>query len=363
MRNTVSENQLDLRTKLIAISLFICFEIYHGNSASAVSQIQAASAMIEEQCRAWKMDNRASKPPPDIDDQLLESFTELEIQAAAHSGYKMSAQQKERLVCRQNILEYMPEVFSTFRQARATLQLITIRQTHRAIEWGGSGGHIGCTQPVHLTHTEFYSSKADCEEREKRFREYLDWENAFKPLLTQARVSNDKRLFKCATITRLTYLTSYLSMYAQMLSFHDNYYGQTHFLTEIITLVQKLNNSEDTGASPGFSMNNNLVVPLTLVAWRYRHRTLRQEAIRLLLASPRREGLWDGLYIANICQWMAGIEEEGLGSEEYVPHELATTVDATDVDLLARTATLKALRGDKSSPGNCIVIRKSKISW
>jgi hypothetical protein len=50
--------------------------------------------MIEEQCREWISDNGTSKPPPYIDDELLESFTELEIQAVAHSGYTMKCAQQ-----------------------------------------------------------------------------------------------------------------------------------------------------------------------------------------------------------------------------------------------------------------------------
>ncbi|KAE9373550.1 hypothetical protein N431DRAFT_504193 [Stipitochalara longipes BDJ] len=363
MRNKISEGKFDLRTKLIAISLFICFEIYHGNSDAAVSQIQTGSVMIEEQCRKWNKDNVTSKPPSSIDNQLLENFTELEIQAVAHSGYKMNVQQKHRLVCRQNILECMPNTFSTLDQARATLHLLTIRQVHRTVELGGTGPHRGCTIPAHPVVTGSDLSKSAREELNKRFTEYKNWEAASKHLFIQARNSRDDRLVKCAIITRLTYLTSYLSMYSRMLGFRENYYNQTHLLAEIITLVQKLSASEKADSNLGFSMNMNLIVPLSFVAWRYRHRALRQEAIKLLLASPRREGLWDGVFIARASQWMAEIEEEGLGSEEYVPHELARTVEATDVDVFARTATLKALLNRKTSPGKQMVIKESKIKW
>lgn len=85
----------------------------------------------------------------------------------------------------------------------------------------------------------------------------------------------------------------------------------------------------------------NILVPLKFVACRYRHRVLRQKAIKLLLACPRREGLWDGVVIAKMSQWMVELEEEGLGDEEYVPHELAADVVAVEVDYLARTAVLK----------------------
>jgi hypothetical protein len=101
----MSGGNLDLRTKLIAAILFICFEIYHGNSALAVAQIRAGSSMIEEHCLEWNTNNGVTRPPPSIDNALLESFTELEIQAVTHSGYNMGFGQRERFNCRQNVLE------------------------------------------------------------------------------------------------------------------------------------------------------------------------------------------------------------------------------------------------------------------
>jgi hypothetical protein len=162
---------------------------------------------------------------------------------------------------------------------------------------------------------------------------------------------------------RITYLTSYLSTCAAMLKFHQHYYNQTHFLAEIIALIKTLSPRDMKNNDLGFSINIHLVVPLSLVAWRYRHRALRQEAIKLLLASPRREGLWDGVFIGKTAQWVASIEEESLGgSEIYVPYELATNVEIIDVDVLERTATLQALLKDKTSPGE-MILKETKTSW
>jgi hypothetical protein len=40
MRKTIAEKTLDLRTRLIASLLFICFEVYHCNKVSAVALIE-----------------------------------------------------------------------------------------------------------------------------------------------------------------------------------------------------------------------------------------------------------------------------------------------------------------------------------
>jgi hypothetical protein len=60
--------------------------------------------------------NGISKPPPCIDEELLESFTEREIQAVKHSEYTMKCEQ-QHLSYRQNILATMPSEFMALRQA------------------------------------------------------------------------------------------------------------------------------------------------------------------------------------------------------------------------------------------------------
>jgi hypothetical protein len=71
-----------------------------------------------------------------------------------------------------------------------------------------------------------------------------------------------------------------------MLSFQEIYYNQTVWLTELAIWVKSLGVYEKTD-DWRFSMDIHLVVLLSLVAWHYRHKSLRQEAIRLLLASHR----------------------------------------------------------------------------
>jgi len=101
-----------------------------------------------------------------------------------------------------------------------------------------------------------------------------------------------------------------------MLDPMESYYGQTNKLAELIELIKKLLEGYD---DTGFSLEMTFLIPLTMVAYMFRHRGLRQEAIRLLLSYLRREGLWDGMVIGKYSQWIAEIDEEELGDEEYVP--------------------------------------------
>ena len=352
MRKTISDGSLDLRTKFIVIILFICFEIYHGNSFSAANQIRAGSAMIEEQCRKRNIENETSKPPPLIDDELLEAFAGLEIQSTTHSGYKMNGSQRYRLSCRQNVLAKMPEEFATVKEARTPLGLIIKRQIHWRVE---NTPFYDATMLPHFHEAAYpFDNNASYQERARRFLEYASWERAYQPLLARARKTSDRRLWRVATTVKIFYLASYLALFSAIWTYEDNYYNQTAVLAEIISLVKSLYERETEDDDSGFSMDADVVMSLSLVAWRYRHRALRQEAIRLLLASLLRGGLWDGMFTGRTAQWVAEIEEEGLGLEEHVPHERSTDVEVLDVDLSARTATLQAFLKDTNSPDGLV---------
>jgi hypothetical protein len=123
-----------------------------------------------------------------------------------------------------------------------------------------------------------------------------------------------------------------------MLDPMESYYGQTNMLAELIQLIKELLEGYD---DTGFSLEMTFLIPLTMVLYMFRHRGLRQEAIRLLLSYPRREGLWDGMVIGKYSQWIAELDEEELGDEEYVPHDLAFLVEV-DPDKLNKTAKFVA---------------------
>ena len=145
-----------------------------------------------------------------------------------------------------------------------------------------------------------------------------------------------------------------------MLSPQESYYGQTARLTELTNLLKSL--LESGHNDNGFSIEINFLIPLSVVSYLFRQRALRQEAIRLLLSYPRREGLWDGVLIGKYSQWVAEIEEEGLGDEEYVPHDLATWLVAADHDPIERTVRLAAFQKFRDSPEKT-VRREAGISW
>ncbi len=158
----------------------------------------------------------------------------------------------------------------------------------------------------------------------------------------------------------MTYLYTYLSLMTRMMSPQESYYGQTARLTELLGLLNSL--LESCPEDYGFSMECNFLVPLSVVSYQFRHRALRREVIRLLLAYPRREGLWDGVLIAKYSQWLAEIEEEGLEDEEYVPHDLVGSLVAVDHDPIGRTVRLVAFKRVRDPVGT-MVRREAVLNW
>lgn len=362
MRKTESQKTLDLRTRLIACLLFICFEINHCNKQSAVAQIDTMSSLLEEQ---MSEQNIYTPSISAIDDELLESFRELEIQNLIQNCYGKNLTPRQLAISRQTIRTKMPLEFVSLRQARSVFHVLAMRQLH----WQGTSKHewpwYATPQTQGLMHmndpppNECTSTDEWCTERDRRFEEYTAWSNAFQPLLLRARASNDPQELRRANILRMTYLSTYLALMTRMLSPLESYYGQTARLAELVDVAKKL--LEDSSDS-GFSVDMNFLIPLTVVAYMFRHRALRQEAIRLLFSYPRREGLWDGVLIGKYSQWIAEIEEEELGDEEYVPHDLATVLTGVDHDSSKRTAKLVTYQKFRNPPGK-MVRRETVVSW
>ena len=61
-----------------------------------------------------------------------------------------------------------------------------------------------------------------------------------------------------------------------------------------------------------FTFEVGIVPPLHVTATKCRDPVVRREAVGLLFASPRQEGMWDGVLSARIGKWICSCEEDGL---------------------------------------------------
>ena len=131
MRKTIAEKALDLRTRLIASLVFICFEVHHCNKVSAVAQIETMSSLLEAQVKSQDMCRQSIAT---IDDEILESFRELEIQDLIQNcyakGYGKDLTPRQLAASRQTIQTMMPLQFISLRQARSEFHVLNMRQLY-----------------------------------------------------------------------------------------------------------------------------------------------------------------------------------------------------------------------------------------
>jgi len=110
-----------------------------------------------------------------------------------------------------------------------------------------------------------------------------------------------------------------------------------------------------------FTADIQFMASVYLVAVRCPHREIRRDAISLLMKSPRREGLWEGLVSGKIAELIMNIEEENGMDGDYCRPEGVVRGFEIDIDLLDRSAKL-----DINVPilgTDELVIRREIITW
>lgn len=385
LRRDVAGGACDLRTTLIACLLFYCFEAYHGYHELAISQVYSGLKLIREWTTSfYKPDDDGrrrtrigSEDPYTVDEEILRAFGNLEIQVMTYADSRSREAHEHYRHCGQESIDEMPPVFRSLQEARLLLELVIRRSMHwlrstmrlqnfssptGSPTWGDSPNSD--PGPFSL----FFDIDPTYEERLETMKEYERWDDAFRPLLNQSRSrSAPEEDFLTASTLRLHWLSGYLSIASN--NSYSSLVNNGRFTTELEELVDisriLLGRGEELG-NEGFIFDMQIIVPLMTVGWIYRHRALRKEAIELLLRSPKKEGVWDGIVVGKIMAWLAGIEEEGLDDredEDYVPEWAAARCIKMSFDTDRREASVSCLQPIRGSISGAEVRREIVIPW
>lgn len=390
LRRDVAGGFCDLRTTLIACLLFYCFESYHGYHELAISQVYSGLKLIREWASSFYKPDQSghihirvgSEDPRVVEDDILRAFGSLEIQVMTYADGRTREAHEHYRHCGQVSIDEMPPVFPSLKEAKTLLELVIRRSMH----WLRSTMHLQNfstpsspggsptsdsedTGPCSL----FFDVDPTFEERLETLKEYERWDDAFRPLLNHSRSRNaPHEEFLLASTLRLHWLAGYMSIASN--NSHSSLVNDGRFTTELEELVDiarilldQPQKSEDGGGGTGFVFDMQIIVPLMTVGWIYRHRALRREAIQLLLRSPRKEGVWDGIVVGKIMAWLAGIEEEGLrpGDEDqdYVPEWAAARCIKMSFETARREASVSCLQPVRGSLIREEVRREVVIPW
>ena len=111
---------------------------------------------------------------------------------------------------------------------------------------------------------------------------------------------------------------------------HIDLYARITELTAQIVADPTYRNKLNGVSVPVFSLDNGIVGPLFHVVRRCRDPRIRRKALSLWRATPRQEGVWDGMLALQVAEKIMLVEEEGLGEVQC----------CTDIPCEARIASL-----------------------
>jgi hypothetical protein len=385
MRRDIAGGRHDLRTTLIASLLFYCFESFHGYHELAISQVYTGLRLIRDWVTShYKPDAEGkyrvrigSENPHEVEDDLLRAFGNLEIQVMSYADGRSSDLHEQYRHCGQDDVDEMPVEFGSLVEARTMLELIIRRSMHWlrstmhlqnfSTEAHDSGGKVREEHYIPL----FFDVDPRYEEQHQTMKEYERWDAAFRPLLKEARSPSGSDMFVLASTLRLHWLSGYMMIVSNNCSSSLKNSGRyTRELSELVGLATLLSKPTDANSGKdgaGYVFDLQIVLPLVTVGWLYRHRVLRKEAIELLLRSPRKEGVWDGIVMGKMMAFLSAVEEEGMEpweqDAEYVPERAATRCIQMSFQTGERKAKISCLQPVRGSRIGEEVKRELIIPW
>jgi hypothetical protein len=160
----------------------------------------------------------------------------------------------------------------------------------------------------------------------ERYEDYVsqlhDFKLAYRPILSSAISEDDTILNPAALVLTLYHASTLITLSAVLTTSENIYDSHLPLFRSIVSTASMLINSYETSQLPRnqrFTFDIGIVPPLHVTATKCREPRVRREAVELLFASPRQEGMWDGVLCARIGKWIVKVEEElGLGDDSEV---------------------------------------------
>lgn len=360
-----AHTQSSQRSSLMATVLLACFDSFIGDHRQGIRQIQNGLRLLEE-LRAKRRRAFLPKPEEPVEQDLIQMFTRLAIQA---KSYDMAFHFPHPFVIRLtpqngdaasqspstdggspvsiNHQSPIPAQFETLLDARlawdALLERI-FRFTETMFQYTTGTSPMG----ILPTSLQMYGLgfKNDMEA----------WSNAFENILT-SRTAPGKSSQEKAAIAVLK-MSQIMGQILFLMTFSANESQFDLFLPQFQTIVElalEVVGDEERRAAakrcpnprfcqhaeghkdifggheytaphikPSFSADLGIVPPLFVVATKCRDPKTRRQAIQILRSSSRREGMWDSELTARIGMWIAAIEEEGVVAEDAASPNLAS---------------------------------------
>jgi hypothetical protein len=315
----------------LACLLFAHFESYNGNKEAAQFQAMSGIKLLVEHFKL-------SEDKSAIEEAIVGKFLTLQLELESPRSALVAELLDPKYLSR-STGDDLPIRFTNTRDARLKLIVLTAKVMH----WNNLRIPRGYKGVSNFVADQVCSKGSDYDKLCSMLRELRRWAAAFAPLLASAQEGKDQSLLETASITRAHYLSMYLWM-VTMAPDPDAYYlKHTQELAELVLLVKNARPNSRPFVLNTFTYQIGKTFPsnaFMLVAWKFKHRALRREALEQLSHMPRQECLWDVNVFVKAIKQISDVEEEGLGDEEYVPQEKALQMASFEVNTTNGTLTI-----------------------
>jgi hypothetical protein len=315
----------DLRTALMSSLTIVSFEGWCGNHEMALQQIKIGQRLLKERNGHYgepRVFGYSTPAPPEIQNVLLPIFTRLSFQVVSSTaGRPLESTPKSCPALEiddPHDIGSIPRIFTTLIKAEeyqnAILKLLLgfVSKGQPPIE-----GVRGSTrtypfyvfpEPIPLSILQKKSALSE---------NVLQWLSAFAPL-NSGPALNTREGKKAAMTLELQMKAAYMSVATACARNESAYDDYLNVYKEIVNLSEALLNTSPSGSTvraPKFCFDTEVVIHLWSVGHKCRDPTLRRKVISLLLDYPRREGLWDSVFAANLIECVMEFEEKYMEAE------------------------------------------------
>ena len=346
----------DVRSALLSILLIFIFEAWNGNMAMAIRQIHNGIRILQE----WKSTIKGADKTPEgmspapniIEHDLFRIYGRLAIQVTYFFNEDFSDVGSLGAVWNnlgREYLDSMPASFTTIAEATNFHQAVFKRGVLFFSVYISDPASPNSALAAGLASEQQYTAAKAAQ-----------WLKAFEPLyqafksgysMCEGRlVRTAKAHILCAHLVVCTVFSN------QMV--YDTY---NHIFAEVVSLLEEslaMQPAYGRSRPTNYSLAGRAVAVLWITGVRCRDKAIRRKVIELLIKYPRREGVWDGLFVAKIVKFIMDLEEQYI-EDDIVPGWARIATLRWDSNLEKRTAALSCEQRISSSSDK--VVRKTGI--
>lgn len=394
MRDAVASGSQNIRKTMIGCLLAICFESFQGNVRGAVDQTRSGLQLIQEwqlktmnQNDSWNFArNFSSLTPKGLEVEIVQAF--LNLDTISLSVFDTACIVPLHPMLSQyglGAFTSMPAIFSDLKEASAYFELAVRYGLHCVLPfcalsqvaglWEGDRSKYPSQNQkmIYSKHPLPHETKSawigDIPALRERFNDYLTimarWESAFDSVYTKVCSSTNQKDLIAAIDIKMRFICTY-NAFSGAFQPETEYDALLPSYREAIVLVKKLISlitakGTNPKAAASFIFYGPIIGSLYCIVLKCRDPAVRREAIALLKAQPRREGLWDSVLTAKLSELLVSVEEEGM-VDGFIPECYRMRYVRARFDLQDRTAVMIFIRSEPL-PGEQLMVEQIRFVW